>query len=87
MVEVTRHEFLSNHFGSLSYLDHAKFQCTLAKGQMIAHPVGFERSSYLFGCKQFWIDEVVEPHLLKDTLVLWNEILIMVNACKGFLST
>ena len=87
MVEVTRHEFLSDNFCSLSYLDHAKFQCTLAKGQMVAHPVGFERSGYLFGCKQLWIDEVVEPHLLKDTFVLGDEILIMVNACKGFLSS
>ena len=87
VVVKTRVKPLPYDLCSFAHLDHAQFQRAVAKGDMVAHPVGTQRFFYLIGSQHFGINKVVQAHLLEQGTVVGQQILIVVHPSQGLFCT
>ena len=81
--EEARQELLSQYLRALAHFDDAEFQRPIAECDVIAQPIDFQRFLYLVRRQHLRIDKVIEPHLLEDTLVLGDEVLVVIYPREG----
>ena len=78
-------EGLIQHFRRLTHLHYTELQCAMSEVQVIAHPVGAKTLFNLVRSQYLRIDQVGQTHVLKELLILRQQVFVVIDTRQGAL--